>query len=89
MLGALTYTTMVPGNIDSPVKLITRPTQVLHAPLDQFTAMPIEIYDWSTQTNSQFTAVAASGIIVLLIVLMSVNSVAMIVRHYASRRLKW
>ena len=89
MLGALTYTTMVPGNIDSPVKLITRPTQVLHAPLDQFTAMPIEIYDWSIQTNSQFTAVAASGIIVLLIVLMSVNSVAMIVRHYASRRLKW
>ena len=89
MLGALTYTTMVPGNIDSPEKLITRPTQVLHAPLDQFTAMPIEIYDWSRQTSSQFTAVAASGIIVLLIVLLSINAGALIVRHYASRRLKW
>jgi phosphate transport system permease protein len=89
MLGALTITTMVPGNIDSPLKLITRPTQVLQAPLDQFTAMPIEIYDWSRQTDSQFTAVAASGIIVLLVVLLAINAVAMIVRHYASRRLKW
>lgn len=89
MLGALTYTTMVPGNIDSPEKLITRPTQVLLAPLDQFTAMPIEIYEWSRQTKPQFTAVAASGIIVLLIVLLSINAGALIVRHYASRRLKW
>ena len=89
MLGALTYTSMCPGNIDSPVKLLTRPTQVLHAPLDQFTAMPIEIYDWSKHPEPQFTAVAASGIVVLLIVLLSINSVAMIVRYYASRRLKW
>ena len=46
MLGALTITSMVPGGIDSPVELITKPGQVLQAPLDQFTAMPIEIYDW-------------------------------------------
>jgi phosphate transport system permease protein len=94
MLGALTYSSMCPGGIDSPVKLVTRPGQVLQAPLDQFTAMPIEIYDWSKQPDSQlsevpFTAVAASGIVVLLIVLLTINSVAMVVRHYASRRLKW
>ncbi len=89
MLGALSYTTMCPGNIDSPVKLLTRPTQVLHAPLDQFTAMPIEIYDWSKQPKPEFTEVAASGIVVLLVVLLAINSLAMIVRHYASRRLKW
>lgn len=89
MLGALTITTMAPGNIDSVVKLITMPTQVLHAPLDQFTAMPIEIYDWSKQTDSRFTAVAASGIMVLLVVLLSINAVAMAVRHYAGRKLKW
>jgi phosphate transport system permease protein len=80
---------MCPGNIDSPVKLLTRPTQVLHAPLDQFTAMPIEIYDWSKQPDPKFTAVAASGIVVLLVVLLAINSVAMIVRYYAGRRLKW
>jgi len=89
MLGALTYTSMCPGSIDSPIELVTRPTQVLHAPLDQFTAMPIEIYDWSKQPDSRFTAVAASGIVVLLVVLLAINSVAMIVRHYASRRLRW
>ena len=89
MLGALTFTSMCPGNIDSPVKLLTRPTQLLHAPLDQFTAMPIEIYDWSKQPDSRFTAVAASGIVVLLILLLTINAAAMVVRHYASRRLRW
>ena len=91
MLGALTITSMVPGNIDSPIELITKPSQVLQAPLDQFTAMPIEIYDWSKRPDPQdrFTGVAASGIIVLMAVLLSINAVAMVVRHYASRRLKW
>jgi phosphate transport system permease protein len=91
MLGALTIATFVPGDIDSPVKLITQPSQVLQAPLDQFTAMPIEIYDWSKRPDPQdrFTGVAASGIIVLMAVLLSINAVAMVVRHYASRRLKW
>jgi phosphate transport system permease protein len=89
MLGALTYTSMCPGGIESPLQLATRPTQVMHAPLDQFTAMPIEIYDWSKQPDARFTAVAASGIVVLLVVLLSINSVAMVVRHFASRRLKW
>jgi phosphate transport system permease protein len=91
MLGALTITSMVPGGIDSPVELITKPGQVLQAPLDQFTAMPIEIYDWSKRPDPQdrFTDVAASGIIVLMAVLLSINAVAMVVRHYASRRLKW
>lgn len=89
MLGALTFSTMVPGGIDTPVKLVTRPSQVLSAPLDQYTAMPIEIYDWSKQIDSRFTAVAASGIVVLLVVLLSINAVAMLVRHYASKRLKW
>ncbi len=91
MLGALTITSMVPGGIDSPIELITKPGQVLQAPIDQFTAMPIEIYDWSKRPDPQdrFTGVAASGIIVLMTVLLAINAIAMIVRHYASRRLKW
>lgn len=94
MLGALTYAPMCPGDIDSPAKLVTRPIQALQAPLDQFTAMPIEIYDWSKQPDSanqtvKFSQVAASGIVVLLMVLLTINSFAMVVRHYATRRLKW
>lgn len=94
MLGALTYAPMCPGDIDSPFKLLTSPVQAIQAPLDQFTAMPIEIYDWSKQPDSslqqvKFSQVAASGIVVLLVVLLTINSVAMVVRHYASRRLRW
>lgn len=91
MIGVLTVTSMCPGGIESPVQLVTEPSRLLSVPFDQFTAMPVEIYDWSKQPDPQdrFTAVAASGIVVLLLVLLSINAVAMIVRSRASRKLRW
>ncbi|MFO0978212.1 MAG: phosphate ABC transporter permease PstA [Planctomycetaceae bacterium] len=91
MIGVLTVTSMCPGGIESPVQLVTEPSRLLSVPFDQFTAMPVEIYDWSKQPDPQdrFTAVAASGIVVLLLVLLSINAVAMIVRARASRKLRW
>jgi phosphate transport system permease protein len=89
MIGALTVTTVCPGGIDSPVKLITEPHRILMAPLDQFTAMPIEIYDWSKQPLREFIPVSASGIVVLLLVLLVFNTLAVLVRYRASRHMKW
>ncbi len=91
MIGVLTVASMCPGGIESPLQLITEPTRVLSVPFDQFTAMPVEIYDWSKQPDPEdrFTAVAASGIVVLLVVLLMINAAAMIIRAKASRGLKW
>ncbi len=91
MIGVLTVASMCPGGIESPLQLITNPTRVLSVPFDQFTAMPVEIYDWSKQPDPQdrFTAVAASGIVVLLVVLLLINATAMIIRAKTARGLKW
>jgi phosphate transport system permease protein len=89
MIGALTVTSLCPGGIDSPEKLVTNPNLIAKAPLDQFTAMPIEIYDWSKQPDTRYAAVAASGIVVLLVVLLTFNAAAIVVRYYAGKSLRW
>ena len=49
-------------------------------PLDRFTVMPIQIYNWISRPQDEFRELAASGIILLLIVLLSMNSVAIYIR---------
>ncbi|HAZ63765.1 MAG TPA: phosphate ABC transporter permease PtsA [Armatimonadetes bacterium] len=56
---------------------------------DSFTAMPIQIYTWSAMPQAQFQNVAAAGIIVLLVVLLSMNATAIIIRQRAGSKLKW
>ncbi len=54
-----------------------------------FTALPIQIYNWVSRPQKEFHDLAASGIIVLMIVLLSLNAFAVTIRHRAERRLKW
>lgn len=91
MIGVLTVASMCPGGLESPGQLLSEPGRVLAVPFDQFTAMPVEIYDWSKQPDPEdrFTEVAAAGILVLLAVLLTVNAAAMIVRYRAGRQLRW
>jgi phosphate transport system permease protein len=49
--------------------------------MDAFTVLPIQIFNWAARPQPQFHQVAASGIIVLLIVLMTMNSVAIYIRQ--------
>lgn len=55
-------------------------------PFSRFTALPILIYNWTAQPNDQFRNIAAAGIIVLLALLLTMNSVAIILRNRASKR---
>ena len=50
-------------------------------PLDEFTALPIQIYDWIGRPQPEFHELAASAIVVLLIVLLSMNAVAILLRN--------
>ncbi len=47
----------------------------------RYTAMPIQIYQWTSYPNHQFQELAAAGIIVLLVFLLSANSAAIILRN--------
>jgi len=48
---------------------------------DDFTAMPLQIFNWASRPQEEFHAVAASGIIVLLCVLLVFNSIAVLLRY--------
>lgn len=48
---------------------------------DRFTALPIQIYNWTGRPQEAFRDTAAAGIVVLLVVLLTMNAIAIIVRN--------
>ena len=50
-------------------------------PMDDFTALPIQIFNWASRPQQQFHELAAAGILVLLFVLLLMNSIAVFIRH--------
>jgi phosphate transport system permease protein len=56
-------------------------------PWDRFTVMPIQIFNWVNLPQAAFRGLAAAGILVLLVVLLSMNFVAVYIRNkYQVRR---
>jgi len=55
-------------------------------PFSKFTALPIQIYNWTTRPQSEFHAIAASAIIVLLVMLLTLNATAILLRNRFQRR---
>jgi phosphate transport system permease protein len=53
----------------------------------KFTALPIQIYNWTARPQEEFRAAAAAAIIVLLVLLLTLNATAILLRNrFASRR---
>lgn len=63
---------------------ITRLPDSLTAP---FTTLPVQIYDWISRPQTAFHQNAAAGIIVLLVLLLSMNAVAIYLRNRFQKRL--
>jgi phosphate transport system permease protein len=57
---------------------VTRVPQNL---MSRYTALPIQIYQWSGMPKKEFQELAATGIIVLLVILLSANTVAIVLRN--------
>lgn len=57
-------------------------------PMDSFTALPIQIYNWVSRPQEDFHDLAAAGIIVLLLVLLMMNATAIYIRNKTERRQK-
>lgn len=58
-------------------------------PMDQFTALPIQIFNWTSRPQAEFHSVAAGGIIVLLVVLICMNAIAVFLRQKYAKRIRW
>ena len=51
-----------------------------------FTAMPIQIYDWISRPEMEFQDLASTGIIVLMAVLLTANTIAILFRNKYQKR---
>lgn len=56
-----------------------------NGPTDRFTALPIQIFGWTTLPQQGWEAVAAAGIVVLMVVLLLMNSIAVTIRNKTQR----
>jgi phosphate transport system permease protein len=62
---------------------------VPHSPMDGFTVLPIQIFNWASRPQAAFGKDAAAAIIVLLAVLLSMNAIAIILRNRFQSRSRW
>lgn len=65
--------------------VLTRPD----GPLSSFTAMPVQIFNWSSRPQDEFEHLAAAAIIVLMIVLLTMNTTAILLRQRLSKKNRW
>lgn len=54
-----------------------------------FTALPLQIYNWTGEANEDFHTAAAAAIVVLLTVLICMNALAVTLRYRLSKRIQW
>lgn len=59
---------------------------VPQGPLDAFTVLPIQIFNWINEPRAEFHQLAAAAILVLLVVLLTMNAAAILLRNRYSRR---
>lgn len=73
----------------APLVVIGVPVIIQFLPenlLSQFTALPMQIYDWAKRPQPEFQHVAAAGILVLMIFLLIMNSIAIFIRNKFQKR---
>ncbi|MEK5216118.1 phosphate ABC transporter permease PstA [Psychrobacillus sp. FSL H8-0487] len=73
----------------APLVVIGIPVIVHFLPdnlLSQFTALPMQIYDWAKRPQEAFQYVSSAGILVLMIFLLLMNSVAIFIRNKFQKR---
>lgn len=59
------------------------------SPMDEFTVLPIQIFNWTSRPDHAFVVNAAAGIIVLLGVTFLLNGIAVYLRYKWQKKMKW
>jgi phosphate transport system permease protein len=57
-------------------------------PGDRYTALPVEIYNYAKEPKTEFQTVAAGGILILLMLLLTMNATAIIIRNRYGRSVR-
>ncbi len=75
----------------APILIIAGIVYIRSAPqhlMDDYTVMPLQIYNWTSRPQEEFHNIAAGGIVVLLAILLSFNAVAVLIRHRMQNKLQ-
>jgi phosphate transport system permease protein len=62
---------------------------VPRSPMDEFTVLPIQIFNWTSRPQAAFLTNAAAAIIVLLLITFLLNGIAVYLRHRQQQKIKW
>ncbi|WP_181350118.1 phosphate ABC transporter permease PstA [Thalassobacillus sp. CUG 92003] len=74
----------------APLIIVGAATAIYTTPdsiFSRYTAMPIQIFNWTSRPQEEWQYVAGAGIIVLLIVLLAMNAIAVFIRNKFQKRL--
>ena len=74
----------------APILVVSGVVFIMNTPrnlMSDFSAMPLQVYDWVQRPQEEFHQVAAAGIMVLLVVLLVFNGAAVFVRQRLQGRL--
>lgn len=75
----------------APLIIVGALTYISYTPesvMDEFTVLPLQIYNWASRPKEEFHYLAAGGIIVLLTVMLTMNFIAVVIRQRASKKVK-
>lgn len=64
-------------------------TTVPKSPMDEYTVLPMQIFNWVSRPQKDFLVNAAAGIIVLLAITFVMNGVALFLRNRWQKKVKW
>ena len=62
---------------------------VPESPMDEFTVLPIQIFNWVSRPQAEFLINAAAAIIVLLFITFMLNGLAVYLRYRQQKKVKW
>jgi phosphate transport system permease protein len=62
---------------------------VARSPMDEFTVLPIQIFNWVSRPDHNFVINAAAGIIILLGVTFLLNGIAVYLRYRWQKKVNW
>lgn len=60
-----------------------------HTPLDDYTVLPIQIFNWTSRPQIEFQTNASAGIIVLLFITFLLNGISIYLRNRWQKKVKW
>jgi phosphate transport system permease protein len=84
-IGALTFIAFLP-----PPPLQSQPPFISFAWLwSPFSVLPIQMFNWVSRPDQAFVLNAAAAGVVLIVVTLSLNAVAILIRYRVRKRIKW